>query len=454
MKNKNEIYKRMEEINEEIEALVEKEGASTDEDLKQYKALSAEYRELANIFYENDKKKAEFIKSLQQIPAYQLKPSYEFKETEVQKRTKFNEFEEEMREWATTWQHHYGFQILDGTVSDKEEITRDDHVAAKISKGDIVLKFGQLEFAISQKLSKVNKRKITVPGRVTFPLPTINYYDMKNRQEDFLILDTNEVKELRNGKGHKYLIYKDENYGGYFLYCKNDLQQFQASEVYLEPEGGKINLQDKYNTDRFHKWMTSEEGEPKRKHVIQKTYLKFDTLFDCMEWFMDNIVKLELYLHNKQQEELKEERYSVYKSELQDWVKSNKNRFIYSPTIEDNRLVILGKRDVLIKVQNTPKENLNDEVVSEYNLFSYDLLKLRDTFATTSEFMKYLLNTYIPEDLQTEAAFMLKTYSFKGKQQEFMRIVAPSPFKCPGATRKEAITCPVTYQVGKPKLLR
>ncbi|MBT2217842.1 hypothetical protein KK120_18705 [Virgibacillus dakarensis] len=378
-----------------------------------------------------------------------------FKESEVQKRTHYNKFEEELREWAKVYQELYGYEILDGTVSDIEgELSREQHNSAKLSKGDIGFKFGSVEFYISQKMARKNNYGVIVPSRVYKNVDSLKYKKIWKNKLDYFILDSNEPKEIRNKRGFEYLIYFDENTGEYYLYCQNDILNFKFSERYNEPEGGFLNLNNKYKAASFHEKMTKEEGETKMKFVLQRTFLKFPSLEECMQWFFDFIVKPALFIHEKQQQEIVDKKYDEYREQIAEWVEEHKDLFIYKPLIADSRIIINAKQDVLTRVQETQKGVYNDQVDFEYDLYSYKLLKLRDKFDSTKEFMSYLFGKYIPEEMQQEAQLRLDSYKVNGALPQTITIVPPSTFKCKGATRKEAIICRVSYEVGRLKLLK
>lgn len=385
-----------------------------------------------------------------------------FKETRVQQDAKLNKFESELREWADCYKDIYGYEILDGTVSANGNATLQDHKNAKLSKGDIGFKFGQVEFYISQKMARKNDYKVIVPSRVYWNLDSIERHvkrKIKENQLDYFIIDANELKEMRNKRGQEFLIYFDENNGLYYLYCMQDILDFKLGEVYLEPEGGKLNLEDKYKSSTFHEKMSKEEGETKRKYILQRTWTNFESVEECMAWLFEHYIRYSLLKYNKQvaflkatrQREIKVENYKI---RIKKFMEDNQERFIYKPVIENGKVIITAKQDVLIKISDTQKDIYNDQVEFHYNLFDPKYLYLRDKFETTKAFMNYIIGKLIPQEMKEEAEQRLELYEVNGESQTKITIVPPSTFKCKNAKRKEAIQCQMQLKVGKLNLLK
>lgn len=388
----------------------------------------------------------------------QLKKKFE--EGRPQQNSKVNRFEAEMRRLADIHKSDYRFEVVDGTVSDNQKrVTRADHLRAKLSKGDLMLCFEEMDFVLSLKLSERNSNKKLIPRRVVKALGK-HYLHIESKQDQYFILDTNEVKELRNGRGRKYLAYHDENFGGYYLYCMNDLQSHQASPVFLEPEGGVINLVDRYNVETFHPLMSKEEGEVKRKHLIHRTVLKFETALELFQFFLHHLVLPVVRLEQKRNSRMdKLEEYQSYKTSLLEFLRTEKVRFTLENVLGRDRLIVKHSKNVLIKVHDIVKDVYNDEILHEYDLFAYDtfviyhLMKKERPNLTVAEFYNTYIDEVVKKKIEEEVEHMRHTYRYNAQRadQTHIPIVAPSSFfdkkeqkwkgKCAGATRKEAITC-------------
>ncbi|MDN4094368.1 hypothetical protein QYF48_16285 [Brevibacillus agri] len=354
-----------------------------------------------------------------------------------------NGFEKEGRDWAIKNQSKYCFTYQNGTVGDKKVYSLEDHRAGKFTKGDLILDFGLLEFVISQKQARSNDRKINVPARI---YKELGFKTLE--QSRYLILDTNEIKEARNGT-NKYLVYRDDNYGGYYLYCKNDLLNFQASEVYTDPEGGNLNLDGKYQS-KMHEKMNDGEGEIKRKNLIEKTWLCFDTFAECMEWLYTYIIEPDLNKEKRKQELLdwlkiadKNNESSFYKT-VSECVSGIDFKYKCKTNLTDSKAGLTLKKDILFFAKGTPKI-FNDEIVHTVDLTYDDYLLTKHKFGFHHNLD---VSTYVQlrvkeayKHIQNEFVSRLSIYQFGGKQQTNIKIMAPSAFKVPNATRKEAITC-------------
>lgn len=100
---------------------------------------------------------------------------------------------------------------------------------------------------------------------------------------EFMVVDTNGTKEARN-KRTEYIIVKDSKYGGIYLYCKNDILNAKVTPYILEPEGGQLKPGEKFKL--AHPDMEEKEGDLKRKHIVKKTELRFNTFGELMLDFM------------------------------------------------------------------------------------------------------------------------------------------------------------------------
>lgn len=394
------------------------------------------------------------------------------KESRVQKDAKFNKLEMEGRDWARSRQELYGFEILDGTVSDTHNVTMDDHRKAKLSKGDLGLVFGLDTLYISLKMAMKNNMGIVVPGRMHFPQSSITRdtkEDIKSNPLEYFVIDANEVKELANKKWNGYLIYFCENTNMYYAYSSVDLITYKIGEIILEPEGGYMNLEGKYKqSEPFHQKMSLEEGEPKRKFILERSAARFESFDETMKVLLEiyntttlnqRRVKTNFLIRKETQV-----KYAEYRKQIKDFMKEHEGKFIYDVVLTDTQCIVTAKQDVLLHVEDTQKKVYNDQVVFEYDLLSPDFLYMRKDFNSTEAFMNHLCRTVIPTEMKKEAEHRLELYKVRGQLQDYITIVSPSSFfnrtknqwegKCKGATRKEAIRCKVRFEITGLKLLK
>ncbi|MFH5183116.1 hypothetical protein ACHHV8_11080 [Paenibacillus sp. TAB 01] len=105
---------------------------------------------------------------------------------------------------------------------------------------------------------------------------------------DYMVVDMNETKEARNKKT-QYVAIKDSKYGGYYLYCRNDILYSKVSSYLLEPEGGQLKPDQEFK--RPHPDMEEKEGDIKRKYIVKKTSLRFDTFGEVVLHLNDQYVE-------------------------------------------------------------------------------------------------------------------------------------------------------------------
>ena len=152
---------------------------------------------------------------------------------------------------------------FDYQLGNVREDTQEGHMAAKFSKADLTITFKQfitlkiegegegiiktvfpIDTPVSYNLS-LKEIKSRVPKRVWQETLQME----KFRYEDYFILDFNDYKDilnsnyilLKHGVGNqKYLIIKDNVFGGYYIYDYKTLEKNMTEHIYLDNEGFPI----------------------------------------------------------------------------------------------------------------------------------------------------------------------------------------------------------------------
>lgn len=186
------------------------------------------------------------------------------------------------------------FSYTCGTVGSSDEMTEEDHAKA-VGMVDFVLYWegnisSEVEYVnkflydplkckvnIALKETMHNKDNVNIPKRVWNNMGHTYQY----AQQHLLILDYHEIIKMFNTKDHTYIIYRDSNnmengatVPAYYIYTLDDIIRCKASDVYLEPEGGKVGV--------------------KRKLLITKDTTRFLTVQKALQYIVDNTAKKDI----------------------------------------------------------------------------------------------------------------------------------------------------------------
>ena len=222
-------------------------------------------------------------------------------------------FEKEMENYCKDLKKLMNIKF-DYTQGNVKQDTQEGHMSAKFSAADLTIVFKQfttlsiegegivkdtfpIDTPIYYNLS-LKEIKSRVPRRVWQQTLQINKFSY----EDFFILDFNDYKDILNSnyillknniENKKYLIIKDEVFGGYYLYDYRNLKKNLTEHIYLDYEGFPIH--------------------EKMKVLITKNTNKFN-----------NLKELFMYFINKAHAEMQIQDYKEMQSEMKNMLKSIK----------------------------------------------------------------------------------------------------------------------------------
>ncbi|WP_342441466.1 hypothetical protein MHB65_19880 [Lysinibacillus sp. FSL K6-0075] len=367
--------------------------------------------------------------------------------TFVQERSKKNKFEKEVFDliYQVVNDCDLDIQVTTGAVSDSEEITETAHWEAK-TKSDLVLRVNfkvmgnkeKIEIPISLKYAGNYETKI--PKRVKMAIT--NQKVINGDPNDFLIIDTHQLKLAINQGSTGFTLFKDYFDNKVYIYSNTSLMASIASECFIDSEGGILNFKKFKMGDIFHELIHSSEGEFKRKNVIKKVSTASANTKLSLEAILKEIEK-KVEKEKKRIIELRTNpKFKDYENQLMDYI--SRNKVVACRTFENLSSTNLSICTNIYFESNILEMELKneqvDEIIIKDNLLTKEYFDMFIKGFDIRSIIGYAINQKSIESYNKHINKRQRLYTQEdGQIQERIAVASPSSKKCPDAPFRKTI---------------